>query len=49
MSTSANDYAAAEIVVLGNAQDLIRGVTKGILFDDCPNQDRRTIVLDDTE
>jgi hypothetical protein len=44
-----NDYAAAEVFVLGNAQEVICGTTKGILFDDCPNQDRRTLVLDDTE
>ena len=46
---SANDYAAAEVVLLGNAQDIICGAIKGVLVDDCPNQDRRTIVLDDVE
>jgi hypothetical protein len=45
----ANDYEAAMVVLLGTAQDVIRGATKGILIDDAPNQDRRMLVLDDIE
>ena len=46
---NANDYAAAEVALLGNAHDIICGTTKGVLVDDCPNQDLRTIVLDDID
>jgi hypothetical protein len=49
MNISTNDYAAAEVVLLGNAQDVICGATKGLPFDDCPNQGLRAIVVDDTE
>ena len=45
----ANDYEAAVVVLLGTAADIIRGATKGILVDDAPNQDWRTLVLDDSE
>jgi len=44
-----NDYEGAVAVLLGSAQDVIRGDTKGVLVDDSPNQDRRTLVLDDIE
>ena len=43
---SDNDYNAAEVVVIGTAQEVIRGSIKGIFFDDCPGQERRTIVID---
>lgn len=46
---SVNDYAAAEVVLLGKAGDVICGTIKGILVDDCPNQDLRTLVHDDIE
>jgi len=45
----ANDYEAAVVILLGTAADIIRGATKGILVDDAPNQDWRTLVLDDSE
>jgi hypothetical protein len=44
-----NNYEAAEIVEIGKAEDIIRGSIKGIFFDDCPNQDLRTIVIEDLE
>lgn len=44
-----NDYAPAEVVLLGSAQKTIRGATKGVLFPDSPNQGRRVIVIDDFE
>jgi hypothetical protein len=44
-----NDYSAAEILSLGSAQDLIGGAIKGIIFDDSPTQERRTIILEDLE
>jgi hypothetical protein len=46
---SDNDYSAAEVVVIGTAQEIIRGSIKGIPFDDGPGQERRTVVLDDVE
>jgi hypothetical protein len=46
---TSNNYKAAEIVVLGNAEDFIHGCIKGILFDDAPGQERRTLVTDDVE
>jgi hypothetical protein len=49
MTMIANDYQAAVVILVGTAQDIIRGDTKGILVDDSPNQDRRTLVLDDTD
>ena len=45
-TVSDNDYNAAEVVVIGTAQEVIRGSIKGIFFDDCPGQERRTIVID---
>jgi hypothetical protein len=49
MTMIANDYEPALVVLIETAQDLIRGDTKGVLVDDSPNQDRRTLVLDDTD
>ena len=49
MTMLSNDYEGAVAVLLGSAQDVIRGDTKGVLVDDSPNQDRRTLVLDDIE
>jgi hypothetical protein len=45
----ANEYAAAEVMVLGRAQDVVRGVIKGVLFDDGPAQWLRTVINEDTE
>lgn len=44
-----NDYTAPEVVILGSAQAIICGSYKGIVFDDCPNQELRTIVIGDIE
>ena len=44
-----SDYIPADVVVIGSAQNIIGGCRKGILFDDGPDQDRRTIVNDDLE
>ncbi len=44
-----NDYIAADVVVLGSAQAIICGSCKGIVLDDCPNQELRTIVVADTQ
>jgi hypothetical protein len=44
-----DDYAAAEVVVLGSAHELVRGSIKGIFFDDGPGQERRNIEIDDVE
>jgi hypothetical protein len=41
-----NHYIAAEVIVIGNAQEIIRGSGKGIFFDDSPGQELRTL---DTE
>jgi len=43
------DYIPADVVVIGRAQIIIGGCRKGILFDDGPDQDRRTIINDDLE
>jgi hypothetical protein len=42
-----NIYLAADVTEIGNASDVILGESKGILFDDGPGQDKRTIVLED--
>jgi hypothetical protein len=44
-----NEYMAAEVVVLGNAQEVIRGCVKGIFFDDGPGQGQRTLINDDAD
>ena len=44
-----NDYTAADVVILGSAQAIVCGSCKGIVFDDCPNQELRTIVIGDLE
>lgn len=44
-----NNYAAAEVIVLGTAHEVVRGSFKGLFFDDCPGQPRRDIELDDVE
>ena len=44
-----NFYIPADVVVIGCAQDIICGCSKGILFDDGPGQNLRTIILDDLE
>jgi hypothetical protein len=44
-----NNYAAAEVVVLGRAGDVIRGSTKGLIYDDGPNQPRRESEIQDDE
>lgn len=44
-----NDYIPADFVVIGRAQNIICGCSKGIFFDDGPGQNLRTIILDDLE
>jgi hypothetical protein len=44
-----NNYAGAEVVVLGSAGEIVRGSTKGIFFDDGPGQPRRDCEIEDTE
>jgi hypothetical protein len=44
-----NSYFAAELAELGKASEMILGARKGILYDDGPGQDKRTIVLDDLD
>lgn len=44
-----NDYVPADVMVIGCAQHIICGCRKGVLFDDGPGQERRTIVIDDVE
>ena len=44
-----SDYIAADVVEIGRAQNIICGCSKGILFDDGPGQERRTIINDDLE
>ena len=46
---SSNDYTAADVVVIGPAENIICGCSKGVLFDDGPGQYRRTLILDDVE
>lgn len=48
MMTS-NDYIPADVVVIGCAENIICGCSKGVLFDDGPGQERRTIVIDDCD
>jgi hypothetical protein len=44
-----NSYLAADVTEIGKASDVILGESKGILFDDGPGQDKRTIVLEEFE
>ena len=44
-----SDYIPADVFVIGRAQKVITGCSKGILFDDGPGQERRTIINDDLE
>jgi len=44
-----NDYIPADVVVIGRAQNVVCGCSKGILFDDSPGQERRTNIVDDVE
>ena len=46
---ASSDYIPADVVLIGRAQNVIAGCSKGILFDDGPGQERRTIINDDTE
>jgi len=41
-----DNYAAAEVIVLGSAYEVVRGTTKGIIFDVGPGQPRRNIEID---
>jgi len=48
MSTS--DYAAAEVIALGSAHQIVRGSTKcDLLFDDGPGMPRRDDEVQDDE
>lgn len=44
-----NEYEAAEVIVIGNAENVIRGAIKGIFFDDCPSQDKRNLLIENIE
>jgi hypothetical protein len=44
-----NEYEAAEVIVIGNAENVIRGAIKGIFFDDCPSQDKRNLLIENME
>lgn len=44
-----NEYFPAEVVELGTGSELIMGARKGILCDDGPGQDKRTIILDELD
>lgn len=44
-----NEYFPADVVELGTGSELILGARKGILFDDGPGQDKRTIILDELD
>ena len=44
-----NSYRPADVVEIGKASDVILGESKGILLDDGPGQDKRTIVLEESE
>jgi len=44
-----NDYIAADVLVIGPAQTIIRGCSKGIFFDDGPTQSLRTLIADDAD
>jgi hypothetical protein len=46
---TSSDYIPADVVVIGPAQNIIAGCSKGIFFDDGPGQERRTIIVDDLE
>jgi hypothetical protein len=49
MQMTSNDYVPADVVVIGRAQNIIAGCSKGILFDDGPGQERRTVINDDLD
>jgi hypothetical protein len=43
-------YEAAQIIELGNAQDVVRGSSKGpVIFDDSPSETYRETVAEDDE
>ena len=44
-----DDYAAAEVLLLGSAHQLIRGAIKGLIFDDAPSQGRRESIIEELE
>ena len=46
---ASSDYIPADVVVIGRAQTIIAGCSKGILFDDGPGQERRTVINDDLD
>ena len=46
---TSNEHIAVDVVVIGPAQNIIAGCSKGILFDDGPGQGLRTIINDDFE
>ena len=46
---TSSDYIPADVIVIGRAQKIIAGCSKGILFDDSPGQERRTIINDELE
>lgn len=44
-----DSYSPADVAEIGKGSDLILGAKKGILCDDGPGQDKRTIILDDRD
>lgn len=44
-----NSYFAAEVAEVGKGSELILGASKGILYDDGPGQDKRTIVTEESD
>jgi hypothetical protein len=44
-----NNYAAAEVVVLGRAYEIVRGSTKGLMVDDGIGQPRRESEIEEDE
>jgi hypothetical protein len=42
-----NNYVAADVIEIGEGHNTICGETKGILYDDCPNQDKRTVIIEE--
>jgi hypothetical protein len=46
---STNNYAAAEVIVLGRAGEVVCGSTKGLIYDDGPGQPRREFEIQEEE
>ena len=46
---STTNYAAAEVVVLGRASEVVCGSTKGLIYDDGPGQPQRESEIQEDE